>query len=150
MKGHCLLNHLNSCDCLSKCVCEELKHELLKGWGGKSPPAFKCTHSSRNILSVSGSFTSLCKVEKWSPGLNMPSVVYLAPCVCAWLGVFWRRVSLISAILWLCVWHRRIGQPGVLWLLFRDCICCSSMLPCHFFVVTFPSHALVHSVLAGP
>lgn len=84
MQGHCLLNHLNSCDYLSKSVCEKLKHELIKGWGGQCSPGFKWTHKFRNILSVSGTFTSLCKVEKGSPVLKIHSVAYLAPCVCAW------------------------------------------------------------------
>lgn len=75
---------------LSLKVCEKLKHELIKGWGGKSPPGFKCTQNFRNILSVSGAFTSLCKVEKQSPGLKIPSVVYLAP-VFVLGGCFWEK-----------------------------------------------------------
>lgn len=137
MQGHCLLNHLNSCDYLSKCVCEKLKHELIRGRGGKSPPGFKCTHNFRNIVGVSGTFTSLCKVEKWSPVLKMHPVVHLAPCVCAWwvsLGEETLPFQPSSG----CVWHRSIGQAGFLWLLFRGCICCSSrQAPCHYFYCYF-------------
>lgn len=138
MKGHCLLNHFNSCVYLSKCVCEKLKHELIKGWGGESPLVLSVNTTS-GVYWVFQVPSLALQSRKAITCTKDPSSCVFGICVSAW-WVFLGEGTLISAMLWLwvCVWHRRTGQAGFLWLLFRGCICCSwGQAPCHCFYCYF-------------
>lgn len=99
MKGHCLLSRLNSCDYLSKCVPEKLKHELIKGWGGKSPLVL-------SVNTTSGVYEVFQVPSPASAGRKLvtctkdPLNCVFGICVSAW-WVFLGEGALISAMLWL-------------------------------------------------
>lgn len=93
----------------------------------------------------------LCKVEKRSPVLKIPPVVYLAS-VFLLGGCFWEKGLSFQP----CSGCRCVFGTGGLARL-GSCGCClgaafAALEDKHHvivFIVIFPSHAQVHSVLAG-